>query len=95
MHFIVHCVDHDHALPIRLAHYDAHKAYLAQATVKTVISGPLTADDGTTMIGSCFLLEAASKDEVLAFHRNDPFFHAGVWRDVAIHPFLKRVDNRG
>ena len=54
MHFIVHCVDHDDALPTRLANYEAHKAYLAQATVKTLVSGPLTADDGETMKGSCF-----------------------------------------
>ena len=93
MHFIVHCVDHDDALPIRLANYEAHKAYLAQAQVTTLVSGPLTADDGVTMKGSCFLLEADTKDEVLAFHRNDPFYAAGVWRDVSIHPFLKRVDN--
>jgi uncharacterized protein len=94
MHFIVHCVDHDDALPTRLANYDAHKAYLARSTVKTVISGPLTADDGVTMKGSCFLLEAQSKEDVLAFHRNDPFFRAGVWQDVSIHHFVKRVDNR-
>jgi uncharacterized protein len=95
MHFVVHCVDHDDALPLRLAHYEAHKAYLAQANVKTVISGPLTADDGVTMKGSCFVLEADSKEQVLEFHHNDPFYKAGVWRDVAIHPFIKRVDNRG
>ena len=94
MHFVVHCVDHDDALPLRLAHYEAHKAYLARADVRTVISGPLTADDGVTMKGSCFVLEADSKEQVLEFHRNDPFYKAGVWRDVAIHPFIKRVNNR-
>jgi hypothetical protein len=30
---------------------------------------------------------------MLDFHRNDPY--KAVWRDVAIHPFIKRVDNRG
>jgi uncharacterized protein YciI len=94
MHFIVHCLDHDDAQPLRLAHYDAHKAYLAAAKVRTLISGPLTADDGETMKGSCFLFEANSKDEVIDFNQNDPFSKAGVWRQVLIHPFLKRVDNR-
>jgi uncharacterized protein YciI len=95
MHYVVHCVDHEDALPVRLANYEAHKAYLAQAKVKTVISGPLVADDGETMKGSCFILEAKSKQEVLDFHHGDPFYEAGVWRSVSIHPFLKRVDNRG
>ena len=94
MHFIIHALDKSGALPTRLAHYEAHKAYLAKATLKTLISGPLVADDGETMIGSCFLVEAASKDEVLAFHSNDPFKAAGVWEHVHITPFLKRVDNR-
>lgn len=45
MYYVVHCLDHDGAVEKRLAHYDAHKAYLAAAPVKTVISGPLLADD--------------------------------------------------
>ncbi|MDQ0469902.1 YciI family protein [Labrys wisconsinensis] len=94
MHYVIHALDKPGALPTRLANYDAHKAYLAQAKVRTVISGPLVADDGETMIGSCFVVEADSKDEVLAFHDNDPFKAAGVWEHVHINPFLKRVDNR-
>ncbi|WP_294640231.1 YciI family protein [uncultured Aureimonas sp.] len=94
MHFIVHCLDRPNAVQDRLAHYDAHKAYLASASVRSVISGPLVADDNETMIGSLFLLEADSKDEVLAFNAADPFNRAGIWEKVEIHPFLKRVDNR-
>lgn len=94
MHFVIHALDKPDALPVRLANYEAHKAYLAQATVRTVISGPLVAEDGETMIGSCFVVEADSKAEVQAFHDNDPFKAAGVWERVHINPFLKRVDNR-
>lgn len=94
MHFVIHALDKPDALPVRLANYEAHKAYLAQATVRTVISGPLVAEDGETMIGSCFVVEADSKAEVQAFHDNDPFKAAGVWEHVHINPFLKRVDNR-
>lgn len=94
MHFVVHCLDHDGAVEKRLAHYEAHKAYLAATSVKTVISGPLLADDNETMIGSCFVLEADSKADVIAFNANDPFNKAGLWKSVNIHPFNKRVDNR-
>ena len=94
MHYVVHCLDHDGAVEKRLAHYDAHKAYLATAPVKTVMSGPLLADDETTMIGSCFVLEAHSLAEVQAFNSNDPFAKAGLWKTVSIRPFSKRVDNR-
>jgi uncharacterized protein YciI len=94
MHYVVHCLDHVGAVQTRLAHYEAHKAYLAAATVKTVISGPLLADDHETMIGSCFVLEADSLAAVEEFNRNDPFNKVGLWQTVSIRPFLKRVDNR-
>jgi uncharacterized protein YciI len=94
MHYIVHCLDHEGAVEKRLANYDAHKAYLAAGTVKTVISGPLLAEDNETMIGSLFLFEADKKEDVAAFNKSDPFTKAGVWRVVNIHPFSKRVDNR-
>ena len=94
MHYVIHALDHDGAVEKRLAHYDAHKAYLSTAPVKTVISGPLLADDEETMIGSHFVLEAASLAEAVAFNANDPFAKAGLWKSVSIRPFSKRVDNR-
>jgi uncharacterized protein YciI len=95
MRFAIHCLDKTDALATRLANYDSHKAYLATTSpVAIVVSGPLLADDGETMIGSLFVVEADDRGAVEHFHRNDPFFLAGVWDRVEIHPFLKRVDNR-
>ncbi|RWE22157.1 MAG: YciI family protein [Mesorhizobium sp.] len=94
MLFAVHCLDHADALPRRLANYDAHKAYLASGSVATVISGPLVAEDGVTMIGSLFVFSANSIDDIKAFNAADPFASANVWQSVKIHPFLMRVDNR-
>lgn len=94
MHFVIHCLDHDGAVEKRLAHYEAHRACLANPPVTIVISGPLLADDNKTMIGSCFLVEAETLAQVEAFNRQDPFFKADLWKSVAIHPFLKRMDNR-
>ncbi|MGV8949953.1 MAG: YciI family protein [Cypionkella sp.] len=94
MHYVVHCLDHDGAVDLRLSHYEAHKAYLGAAAMKTLVSGPLLADDEQTMIGSCFLLEANTLAEVQTFNANDPFAKAGLWKTVSIRPFAKRVDNR-
>lgn len=95
MHWIVHCLDHPDALPRRLAHYDAHKAYLTgPLPVRILVSGPLVAEDGEAMIGSLFLLEAPDRAAVEAFHAADPFRTAGIWAEVRIHRFLKRQDNR-
>jgi uncharacterized protein len=94
MRFVVHCVDKPGALPTRKQNYEAHKAYLASGALKTVISGPLVEEDGETMIGSLFIFEAATKDEVMEFNRNDPFSKAGVWETVQVQAFVMRVDNR-
>jgi uncharacterized protein len=57
-------------------------------------AGALLAQDQTLMIGSCFLIGAEKKDVEAAFNRADPFYIAGIWQDIKIHPFLKHVDTR-
>ncbi|MCZ8316913.1 YciI family protein [Phreatobacter sp.] len=91
--FAIHALDRDGALPTRLAHYDAHKAFLADTSafnVRIVMSGPLMSDDGEQMIGSLFLVEAAGRAAVESFNRADPFHAAGIWRAVTITRFLRR-----
>ena len=93
MLFIIHAVDRTDALATRLEHYDAHKAFLSDTSrfgVKIVMSGPLVPDDGKTMIGSLFMVEAPSRTEVEAFHQSDPFLAAGIWNNVTITGFLRR-----
>ena len=91
----VHCLDHPGALPKRLANYEAHKAYLgAPGAVRTIISGPLLDADGESMIGSLFVFEAATVEDVVAFNRADPFNAVGVWAEISIRQFSLRVDNR-
>jgi uncharacterized protein len=95
MHFIIHCLDKPNSGEIRRSHFEAHKSYIAAAPIKVVISGPLVGTDNETPIGSCFLVEAASLDQVELLNRNDPFYKAGLWDHVSINGFLKRIDNRG
>lgn len=93
MLFAIHAVDRAGALPTRLANYDAHKTFLSDTSpfgVKIVMSGPLVSDDGATMIGSLFLIEAPGRAEVEAFNRGDPFAAAGIWEKVTITGFLRR-----
>jgi hypothetical protein len=94
MHFVVHCLDRPGAQDLRQRLLQAHRDYLAAAPIRALVSGPLLADDGETMIGSFFLLEAASKEEVLAFQRADPLYRADLWAEIRVHALVKRVDNR-
>ena len=92
MLFVIHALDRPGALPQRLAHYDAHKAFLSDEShgVRIVMSGPLTADDGTTMIGSLFVIEAPDRASVERFNAADPFKAAGIWERVTITGFIRR-----
>jgi uncharacterized protein YciI len=93
MLFAIHAIDQPEALPTRLASYEAHKAFLSDTSrfgVKIVMSGPLVSDDGQTMIGSLFLIEAPSRAEVEAFNRADPFAAASIWEKVSITGFIRR-----
>jgi uncharacterized protein YciI len=93
MLFIIHVHDRAGRSADRAAHYEAHKAYIADTSkwgVRIVMSGPLVADDGATPIGSHFVLEAPDRVAVEAFHRADPFFAAGIWDKADIAAFIKR-----
>ncbi len=54
------------------------------------MSGPLVSDDGQTMIGSLFLVEAPDRAAVVRFNGADPFAKAGVWRALTISGFFRR-----
>ena len=94
MLFVIHCLDHSGAYPRRLEHYDAHRAYLAAAPVKLVLSGPLLDETGNTRIGSLLIVEAGSLQEVQAFSESDPFRRLDVWASVRIHAYIVAIDNR-
>ena len=93
MLFAIHALDPPDGLKNRLAHLEAHRAHLPTAGeygVALVMSGPLVADDGETMIGSLLIVEAPDRAAVERFNRADPYAKAGVWAQVAITRFLRR-----
>lgn len=94
MHFVIYCLDVPDSESIRAQHFEEHKANLSSAPFKILVSGPLLEDDNQTINGSCLLIDAMNKEQVLAFFKNDPFTKAGVWRQVEIRHFSKLRDNR-
>jgi len=91
--FAVHALDKPGALPLRLEHYAAHRAFVESDhlwQVRVILSGPLQTADGEMMIGSLFLIEAESQALVEAFANADPFLVQGVWGQVSITRFHRR-----
>ena len=65
--FALHAIDRPDALPLRLEHYAAHRAFIETASehgIVIVLSGPMQSDDGEVMIGSLFVIEAPGREAV-------------------------------
>lgn len=97
MHFVVFATDRPDALHRRLGVIDFHRAYLGEAParhgVKVLLSGPLTNDDGETMRGSFFLLDAPDRTRIEKLFADDPLKAADVWETVEISAVHVRQNN--
>lgn len=91
MLYIIACKDKPGVLDQRMAAIPAHIDYVGQQPLKVVMSGPLVEDDGETVNGSFFIIEADTRAQADAFNRNDPLYAADIWSDVMISAFNKRV----
>lgn len=88
MLYVLYCRDRDDAAELRQANRPAHLDYVGgQETVQVRVAGPMLADDGETMIGSLFLIEADDAATVRRFNAEDPYTRAGLFAAVDVHPF--------
>jgi uncharacterized protein len=65
-----------------------HKAYLAAAAERIAFAGPITADDGVTMLGSLLAIDFPSRDAAHAWLAAEPFTQAGLYASVSIQAFV-------
>jgi uncharacterized protein len=65
-----------------------HKAYLADVAGRIAFAGPLTHDDGVTMIASLLAIEFDSRDAAQAWLTDEPFTRAGLYASTEIHAFV-------
>lgn len=94
MLFVVFCLDRPDAAEARAENVEAHKRYLDGKPIKVLLSGPLTSDDGQAIVGSFFMVDAASRAEVQRWQDGDPLYRAGIWASIEVRAFAKRIDNR-
>ena len=94
MLFAIFCIDKPGMMETRKATMPAHIEYLGTDPIKVVVSGPLVSDDGASIVGSLFIVEAENRAAVEAFQSGDPLVAAGIWETVEVRAFEKRLDNR-
>jgi uncharacterized protein YciI len=87
MVFVFRLLDKADAGALRQHVRPEHKAYLGKVAGRIAFAGPLTLDDGLTMIGSLLAIEFDSRDEAMAWLADEPFTRVGLYADVEIHAF--------
>jgi uncharacterized protein YciI len=65
-----------------------HKAYLAAAAARIAFAGPLTHDDGETMLGSLLAIDFESRDAAHRWLADEPFHRAGLYASTTVHAFV-------
>jgi|TARA_B110000467_G_C18141566_1_gene379071 uncharacterized protein YciI len=90
MLFCLHIQDKPDRVETRKQFVDEHRAYQKDCGVDVTLSGALLAEDGGTMIGSIFFIEAPGRAEVEKFIANDPFTRNDVWGESVLTRFLRR-----
>ena len=80
-------IDKPDALDLRMSVRPAHKAYLTDVADKMAFAGPLTKDDGESMLGSLLVIDFKDRDEAHRWLQNEPFTKAGLYASSAIHAF--------
>lgn len=90
-HYFVHRVDKPGSEKLRSDTRPAHLEYAASLGSTLVFAGPTLSDDGERMIGSVWVLEAASREEAEAITCADPYEKVGLFQSKLVQPLIKVV----
>jgi len=85
MLFVIRNIDRPNAETVRTSNRAAHLAYLDKIAPQLRLAGPFLADDGETMTGSLWIVEAPDKAAALRLATEDPYAKAGLFeRQTAV-----------
>ena len=92
MWYMIYGIDHANSAEIRSQARPAHLQRLQglRDAGRLLLAGPLpdSAEPASGhMVGSLILADFASFDEAQAWAADDPYVHAGVYRETHIHPW--------
>ena len=87
MIFLFHLIDRSDAGTLRSDLRPTHKEYLARVADRIAFAGPLTADDGKTMVGSVLAIDFADRAAAEAWQAEEPFTQAGLYAKVSVLAF--------
>jgi len=87
MIFAILLIDRPGTADLRIQIRPEHRAYLAQLSDRMAFAGPLTSEDGQTVVGSLLAIDFPSRAAVDAWLKDEPYTKAGVYEKSIIHVF--------
>jgi len=86
--FVFHLIDRADAGDLRQRVRPEHKSYLAAVADRIAFAGPLTQDDGQTMLGSLLVIDFDDRAAAERWMAEEPFTKAGLYQSVSVLPFI-------
>ena len=87
MIFAILLMDKPGTAELRMQVRPEHRAYLAKISDRMAFAGPLTSEDGQTIVGSLLAIDFPSRADADAWLKDEPFTKAGVYEQPIIHVF--------
>ena len=87
MIFTMLLMDRPGTADLRVQVRPEHRAYLAKMADRMAFAGPLTSEDGKTVLGSLIAIDFPSRTDVDAWLKDEPYTQAGVYEKPIIHVF--------
>jgi uncharacterized protein YciI len=87
MIFAILLMDRPGTAELRVQVRPDHRAYLAEQADRMAFAGPLTSEDGKTVLGSLLALDFPDRAAVNAWLKDEPYTKAGVYEKPVIHVF--------
>ncbi|MEK9876913.1 MAG: YciI family protein [Betaproteobacteria bacterium] len=78
------CRDVDGSKPIRMEKLADHLKHIKSVGERIKVAAPLRDEQEQEFAGSLLVITALDSDDARAFVETDPYFAAGVWRDITI-----------
>ena len=87
MIFAILLMDRPGTSELRMQIRPEHRAYLAKQPERMAFAGPLSSEDGKTIVGSLLGMDFPSRADVDTWLKDEPFTKAGVYEKPIIHVF--------
>ena len=87
MIFAILLMDRPGTADLRVKVRPEHRAYLGQQAERMAFAGPLTSEDGQTVVGSLLVMEFPNRATVDEWLSNEPFTQPGVYEKPVTHLF--------